>query len=76
MSCNIKTSIKRKKNGKVKITKTMKKPKSCCKCGFFYTSSYRCHNESGYEAECELGFFNGSDMRDLSCKDTFGQCEL
>ena len=64
------------KDGKVIVKQTFKKPKSCCKCHMFGQGSYSCHNESGYQAYCELGFFDGEDMRDKGCKYTYSYCKL
>lgn len=39
-------------------------PKSCSACAFYSRKTYRCHNESGIESHCALGFMRNNDMRD------------
>lgn len=48
------------------MERTIDKPKNCGDCLFYSEVSYRCHNERGNEARCELGFMKGFDMRDRS----------
>ena len=36
-----------------------KYPTKCSECPMFHTSRYQCHNESGIEGDCELGYMNG-----------------
>lgn len=49
-------------------------PKRCNECPAFRQTPYVCHNERGIEADCELGYMNGSDMRDFYGRVKFSGC--
>lgn len=53
-----------------------KYPTKCSECPMFYTSRYQCHNESGIEGDCELGYMNGYDMRDFDGWCLFKSCNI
>ena len=51
----------------MKIQITLPKiPKKCGECKFYSEGTYQCHNESGTEPSCSLGFMDGEDLRDHS----------
>lgn len=51
-------------------------PRSCDECPAFHTSHYQCHNESGVEGSCELGYMNNCDMRDFDGLCLFELCNI
>ena len=53
-----------------------KYPTKCSECPMFHTSRYQCHNESGIEGDCELGYMNGYDMRDFDGWCLFKSCNI
>ena len=53
-----------------------KYPTKCSECHMFHTSHYQCHNESGIEGDCELGYMNDCDMRDFYGWCLFKSCNI
>lgn len=51
-------------------------PKICHECPAFHTSRYQCHNESGVEGHCELGYMDDCDMRDFDGWCLFKKCDI
>lgn len=51
-------------------------PKYCKECPAFSCSPYRCHNEVGMVADCELGYMAGRDMRDFTGTWLFDDCRI
>jgi len=51
-------------------------PEKCRECPAFSTSPYICHNESGEEADCQLGYMDGQDMRDFSGYRRHSKCKI
>lgn len=49
----------------MKITLDFDIPSSCAKCPFYTEEPYRCHSELVMLGYCSLGFFEGTDTRDL-----------
>lgn len=50
-------------------------PRSCNECPAFHTSRYQCHNESGVEGHCDLGYMDG-DMRDFYGRVLYHGCDI
>ena len=48
----------------------------CSECPMFHTIRYQCHNESGIEGDCELGYMNDYDMRDFYGWYLFKSCNI
>lgn len=53
-----------------------KYPTKCSECPMFHTNRYQCHNESGIEGDCELGYMNGYDMREFDGWCLFKPCNI
>ena len=53
-----------------------KYPTICSECPMFSTSHYQCHNESGVEGHCELGYMDNCDMRDFNGWCLFRPCNI
>ena len=53
-----------------------KYPTKCSECPMFSTSNYQCHNESGVEGYCELGYMDNCDMRDFNGWCLFRSCNI
>ena len=53
-----------------------KYPTKCSECPMFHTIRYQCHNESGIEGDCELGYMNGYDMREFDGWCLFKSCNI
>lgn len=51
-------------------------PEKCNECPAFKQSPYTCHNERGMEANCELGYMDGKDMRDFDGRIKFKNCSI
>lgn len=51
-------------------------PKCCKECPAFHQRPYTCHNERGLEAECQLGYMAGHDMRDFHGNTRFSGCKI
>lgn len=51
-------------------------PLRCNECPFFTLSNYHCHNESGQEGGCELGYMKHYDMRDFTGVYLFNGCQI
>lgn len=51
-------------------------PEKCNECPAFRQTSYVCHNERGMEAQCELGFMDGKDMRDFNGNIKYSGCYM
>ena len=52
-------------------------PNTCGECIFYRRNQYQCHNESGWEATCHMGYMDGNDMRDRKFgKIKFEGCKL
>ena len=51
-------------------------PKTCRACPFFIQKPYQCHNETGMDADCKLGFMKGSDMRGFRGNTRFSACDI
>lgn len=64
------------KSEKTIIAKIERYPDKCNECPFFRLSEYQCHNERGKEADCELGYMKGNDMRDFMGYRLFGGCRI
>ena len=61
----------------MKITIEMEMPKNCGVCKFYKETPYRCHNETGYQANCSMGYMEHRDMRDKRFNDkVFDGCRL
>lgn len=63
----------------MKITLDFDIPSSCAKCPFYTEEQYRCHSELVMLSYCSLGFFEGTDTRDLcySVKNKrFNKCRI
>lgn len=56
---------------------TFEIPETCGKCKFYRRNKYQCHNESGWEAFCGMGYMDKNDMRDREfSKSKFEGCKL
>ena len=51
-------------------------PEYCKECPAFEQTPYSCHNERGMEADCELWYMSGADMRDFTGNLKYDKCKI
>lgn len=51
-------------------------PTHCRECPAFIQTPYLCHSERGLEADCELGYMAGADMRDFGGSTRYSKCQI
>lgn len=51
-------------------------PENCKECPCFSQTPYSCMNERGMEADCDLGYMYGQDMRDFSGRTRHSKCRI